>query len=674
MKAYEKQVQDPAGPVQRAGEAAEPSRSSAGLHGIDATVQQSPRMTAQRVRLNGLGAETAPGVPATARANRTGMPEALKSGIETLSGMAMDDVRVHYNSAEPAQLNAFAYAQGNDIHLGPGQEKHLPHEAWHVVQQRQGRVRATAQMAGVGLNDDAALEKEADGMGARAVLQGAGLGTLRSMRGPARQPGASTAAPVVQAKGSGGVKLAFQFEEDGGNADIATGIRLVRESWAEAKKERHSGKTTWMGANIKGAEYDKTKGGSANTSYATALETMGDEEDLLVAKLKLKPGLTYKADTKEISYQGEGMAAPVRIATLLLGADAYAANAKTEGQRDTFFKKGLKDVRTAEGDVKEYVDDSRGVKTRRYAYVEKNYYQMMDFFKTEKMTGRFQQYLQAGGERAGPEISTPKVRKEVASGGGTSDLTPVQIAMAHQMLGSSPEQRGVSLTSTEKVGGTIGNAGENFREADGFRLKIDLAKVPKDVLFLNHYSDQGLISQNLVTEKVKGMSTSVGETSKNKYKYGASVRKNRELYLEHIKPEWVTEIEHHESGGYGGTTGTKTSLTGLASFQSLANTYRDYWDAFDATLKKQKLVSPNKAQEKGESSANLVIAGYTAGSGKGPAVSAKVARDEVSEAALKDEYSQWHIGYIRGRVGKPNFTSSEDYVKEMTATKEKKDA
>jgi Domain of unknown function (DUF4157) len=49
---------------------------------------------------------------------------------------------------QPAQLNALAYAQGNDIHLGPGQEQHLPHEARHVVQQRQGRVQATMQMAG----------------------------------------------------------------------------------------------------------------------------------------------------------------------------------------------------------------------------------------------------------------------------------------------------------------------------------------------------------------------------------------------------------------------------------------------------------------------------------------------------------------------------------------------
>ena len=100
--------------------------------------------------------------------NRTGMPDHLKAGIESLSGMDMSGVRVHANSDKPAGLDALAYAQGNDIHLGPGQERHLPHEAWHVVQQRQGRVVPTMQMQGVSINDDHGLEAEADHMGAQA--------------------------------------------------------------------------------------------------------------------------------------------------------------------------------------------------------------------------------------------------------------------------------------------------------------------------------------------------------------------------------------------------------------------------------------------------------------------------------------------------------------------------
>jgi len=102
--------------------------------------------------------------------NKTGLPDSLKSGVENLSGLSLDDVKVHYNSSRPAQLQAHAYAQGTDIHLGPGQEKHLPHEAWHVAQQKQGRVKPTLQMKdGVPVNDDAGLENEADVMGEKAL-------------------------------------------------------------------------------------------------------------------------------------------------------------------------------------------------------------------------------------------------------------------------------------------------------------------------------------------------------------------------------------------------------------------------------------------------------------------------------------------------------------------------
>lgn len=99
----------------------------------------------------------------------TGLPDNLKMGVEAISGYNMDDVKVHYNSGKPAQLQALAYAQGTDIHVGPGQEQHLPHEAWHVVQQKQGRVQPTLQMkGGIPVSDDTGLEQEADIMGERA--------------------------------------------------------------------------------------------------------------------------------------------------------------------------------------------------------------------------------------------------------------------------------------------------------------------------------------------------------------------------------------------------------------------------------------------------------------------------------------------------------------------------
>lgn len=161
-----------------------PTRDGAtGLRVTANPFHDSPRMVAQRARIAAAFGPAAqrPGdaggeTPLQARSaeDAGGLPGPLRAGIEALSGLDMSGVRVHRDSDKPAQLNALAYAQGRDIHLGPGQEQHLPHEAWHVVQQMQGRVAPSFQMRqgptlGVGVNDDAGLEHEADLMGARAL-------------------------------------------------------------------------------------------------------------------------------------------------------------------------------------------------------------------------------------------------------------------------------------------------------------------------------------------------------------------------------------------------------------------------------------------------------------------------------------------------------------------------
>ena len=104
-----------------------------------------------------------------ANKNNTGLPDPLKQGMESLSGISLDDVKVNYNSNKPSDLGAHAYAEGNQIHVGGGQEKHLAHEAWHVVQQKQGRVNSTKEINGTSINDDSALESEATKMGAKAL-------------------------------------------------------------------------------------------------------------------------------------------------------------------------------------------------------------------------------------------------------------------------------------------------------------------------------------------------------------------------------------------------------------------------------------------------------------------------------------------------------------------------
>lgn len=174
--------------------------------------------------------------------NTTGLPDLLKAGVERLSGVSLDDVKVHYNSRKPAQLQALAYTQGAEIHVAPGQERHLPHEAWHVVQQLQGRVRANAQLKGMGLNDEPGLEREADAMGARAArwsgpderTRGAGEGSGRGVS--AGDPPGTSGAPVQR---NVGMELETQsgWRVTSGGKKVDKGTPIIARPYFELQAE-----------------------------------------------------------------------------------------------------------------------------------------------------------------------------------------------------------------------------------------------------------------------------------------------------------------------------------------------------------------------------------------------------------------------------------------------------
>lgn len=155
----------------------------------------------------------------------TGLPLQLKAGIEALSGVAMDDVVVHRSSPEPARLHAHAFTRGNTIHLGPGQDRHLPHEAWHAVQQKRGEVRPTLQLHGMQVNADSALEQAADRMGARAEALGRAA------------PGQPPQTPPVQIASPQAEVVQGQWEEvlwpllQGGVALAAIGLSYLTYRW-----------------------------------------------------------------------------------------------------------------------------------------------------------------------------------------------------------------------------------------------------------------------------------------------------------------------------------------------------------------------------------------------------------------------------------------------------------
>lgn len=161
-------------PPKSRGRGLESSRTSQ-LASMEDRANQSPRVRETAQLQEKLNAPKA-----------TGMSDSLKTGLEGLSGLDLSGVNVHYDSPKPAQLQAHAYTQGQDIYVAPGQEQHVPHEGWHVVQQMQGRVQPTTQLAGTDINDSPALETEADVMGARAArLRSPSLQTLETAAAPA---------------------------------------------------------------------------------------------------------------------------------------------------------------------------------------------------------------------------------------------------------------------------------------------------------------------------------------------------------------------------------------------------------------------------------------------------------------------------------------------------------
>ncbi len=207
------------------------------------TINDSPAMVAQRRQIRSAFGDAAQVAQAASRApaqeSSAGLPDPLKSGIESLSGVSMDGVSVHYNSSRPAQLDAFSYAQGNEIHIAPGQERHLPHEAWHVVQQAQGRVTPTMQMKqGVLLNDDQRLEREADVMGARAEQAG--------QDGPAsgsRSEGSAAASRLVQRRVHAWTGKGWDPGEPGREGQVKLPVEPGDAGWFFNDMTGTSGKT-----------------------------------------------------------------------------------------------------------------------------------------------------------------------------------------------------------------------------------------------------------------------------------------------------------------------------------------------------------------------------------------------------------------------------------------------
>ena len=216
------------------------------------------------------------------RPNNTGMPDNLKAGIESLSGFSMDDVRVHYNSSKPATVQALAYTQGTDIHVAPGQEKCLPHEAWHVAQQMSGRVSPTTNINGMPVNDNAALEHEADVMGEKAVQCKKNDGKLlkkeNNLNEIAQRVVAPKGDPVDIDGGEGGntgnlPHIAFETLAGGERASELGGL------YNDVISKYNGKASVYMGLNTCDSNYKKI--GNAIWSYKKTDDVINGEIDRL---------------------------------------------------------------------------------------------------------------------------------------------------------------------------------------------------------------------------------------------------------------------------------------------------------------------------------------------------------------------------------------------------------
>lgn len=151
------------------------------------------------------------------------LPPVLSDAIEARTGISMAGVSVHRNSPVPATIGAHAFAQGADIHLGPGQDSHLAHEAWHIAQQRQGRVPRRRRIDGQPVNDDNHLEHEATAFSATLSMGDAMPAPMVSAPQPAA-PSATVAPHDAPIQGN------FHAPP----ADMGQRVQALRQTLADA--------------------------------------------------------------------------------------------------------------------------------------------------------------------------------------------------------------------------------------------------------------------------------------------------------------------------------------------------------------------------------------------------------------------------------------------------------
>jgi Domain of unknown function (DUF4157) len=173
------------------------------------------------------------------RSPANGIPDSVRSKMEAVFKIDVSAVKIVENSSAAKEAGALAFAAGDTLHFAPGQfnpnspqgQQLLGHELAHLVQQKQGRVQATGEMNGMAVNNDKALEAEADAMGAQLV---------NSPEASAEATEAATTAPILASSGAAPVS---QLQDDGSNLYAAYQDLLA---WAIEQKSKIAEDTTTL--------------------------------------------------------------------------------------------------------------------------------------------------------------------------------------------------------------------------------------------------------------------------------------------------------------------------------------------------------------------------------------------------------------------------------------------
>lgn len=140
-----------------------------------------PGVSLAQARGTGSSFEIDPAKVGLVRSGGQPLPGPVLAKMEAAFSADFSSVRIHVGP-QASRIGAIAFTTGNDIYFTPGRyqpnsiqgQQLLGHELAHVIQQRQGRVRAGG--TGLSVVQDRTLEAEADRLGQRAAAHRAQAG------------------------------------------------------------------------------------------------------------------------------------------------------------------------------------------------------------------------------------------------------------------------------------------------------------------------------------------------------------------------------------------------------------------------------------------------------------------------------------------------------------------